>query len=313
MMGNFSFGDYYKDEAVDFAWDWVTDVLGLEPERLWATVHEGDPALELGEDDGRDRGLAAQGDPARAHRSARQGQLLAVGRDGPVRAVLGDLLRPRRAVRAAATRTAARPLRPDHGDLQPRLHGVRPAARATCSSTCRRRTSTPATGSSARRASCRTSARCSTPTASARSWTGSRRESGVPYRESDVSLRAHRVLADHGRAASFLIAEGVEPSNEGRGYICRRLLRRAIHQANRIGLARLAPAVARRRRPDGRRVPAARGARRRDRARLARRGGAVLRDARARPEGVRRARRAGRRSTPTTRSRSRRRTGSRSS
>jgi alanyl-tRNA synthetase len=61
-------------------------------------------------------------------------------------------------------------------------------------------------------------------------------ESGVGYRDSDVSLRAHRVLADHGRAASFLIAEGVEPSNEGRGYICRRLLRRAIHQANRIGL-----------------------------------------------------------------------------
>jgi alanyl-tRNA synthetase len=62
-------------------------------------------------------------------------------------------------------------------------------------------------------------------------------ESGTPYRASETSLRAHRVLADHGRAASFLIAEGVEPSNEGRGYICRRLLRRAIHQANRIGLA----------------------------------------------------------------------------
>jgi alanyl-tRNA synthetase len=61
-------------------------------------------------------------------------------------------------------------------------------------------------------------------------------ESGIGYHESEVSVRAHRVLADHGRAASFLIAEGVEPSNEGRGYICRRLLRRAIHQANRIGL-----------------------------------------------------------------------------
>src|ERR1051325_6968807 len=73
-------------------------------------------------------------------------------------------------------------------------------------------------------------------------------ESGTPYRANEVSLRAHRVLADHGRAASFLIAEGIEPSNEGRGYICRRLLRRAIHQATRIGLRdvhRLSRVVAR--------------------------------------------------------------------
>ena len=62
------------------------------------------------------------------------------------------------------------------------------------------------------------------------------RESGIGYNDSQVSQRAHRVLADHGRAVTFLIAEGIEPSNEGRGYICRRLLRRAIYQAKRIGL-----------------------------------------------------------------------------
>src|SRR6476659_1617966 len=43
-------GDYFKDEAVDYAWEWVTGVLKLDPELLWATVHEGDPGLELGED-----------------------------------------------------------------------------------------------------------------------------------------------------------------------------------------------------------------------------------------------------------------------
>jgi alanyl-tRNA synthetase len=64
-------------------------------------------------------------------------------------------------------------------------------------------------------------------------------QSGVGYRDSDISQRAHRVLADHLRAVTFLVAEGVVPSNEGRGYICRRLLRRAIQQAQRIGLDRV--------------------------------------------------------------------------
>ncbi len=51
MLGNFSFGDYFKDGAVDYAWEFVTERLGFEPERLWASVFAGDPGLGLGEDD----------------------------------------------------------------------------------------------------------------------------------------------------------------------------------------------------------------------------------------------------------------------
>ena len=51
MLGNFSFGDYFKDGAVDYAWEYVTEHLRFDPERLWASVFAGDPVLGLGEDD----------------------------------------------------------------------------------------------------------------------------------------------------------------------------------------------------------------------------------------------------------------------
>ncbi|HSO02058.1 MAG TPA: alanine--tRNA ligase-related protein, partial [Gaiellaceae bacterium] len=61
-------------------------------------------------------------------------------------------------------------------------------------------------------------------------------ESGVAYGDSDAATKAHRVLADHGRGMTFLVGDGVTPSNEGRGYVLRRIIRRAVHQARTIGL-----------------------------------------------------------------------------
>ena len=67
------------------------------------------------------------------------------------------------------------------------------------------------------------------------------RESGVHYGSSPEANKAHRVLCDHGRGITFLVAEGVTPGNEGQGYVLRRLIRRSVVQARRIGLPAVHP------------------------------------------------------------------------
>src|SRR5205814_1269486 len=60
--------------------------------------------------------------------------------------------------------------------------------------------------------------------------------SGVAYGDSVDATKAHRVLADHGRGMTFLVGDGVTPSNEGRGYVLRRVIRRAAQHGMRIGM-----------------------------------------------------------------------------
>ena len=131
MLGNFSFGDYFKDGAIDLAWEFVTERLGFPRESLWATVFAGDPELGLGEDEVAIAGLGAGRHSEGADRRAAAGrELLAGGRHRAVRAVLGALLRPggRVRLRPARLRAGLR-LRPLPRVLEPRLHGVRPRCR----------------------------------------------------------------------------------------------------------------------------------------------------------------------------------------
>ena len=122
MLGNFSFGDYFKEGAIRYAWDLVTEVFGLDGDRIWVTVHETD-------DDAAAVWADAIGLPAAAHPAARRGELLGDGRH-----------RARGGPTASCTWTEGPPTAPTAGPpagaderlprvLEPRLHVAEPPRR----------------------------------------------------------------------------------------------------------------------------------------------------------------------------------------
>ncbi len=239
MLGNFSFGDYFKDTAVENAWEFVTNHMKLDPDRLWATVHEGNPTLGLAEDSVAVEAWKRVGIPA--DRIIRLGkdnfwQAADTGPCGPCSEIFFD----RGPEHGCGRDTCAPGCECDRYmefynlvfmeyDLRPGNELVPLPAQNVD------------TGLGLERGACLLQNVDSVfDTDGFRlimDWVES--ESGVAYGTDPVSTKAHRVLADHGRAMSFLIADGVTPGNEGRGYICRRIIRRAVQHGQRIGLDRV--------------------------------------------------------------------------
>ena len=227
MLGNFSFGDYFKDRAIELAWNLVTKEFGLPKDRLIVDrLYRRRSGLRPVEEDRR---------PAREqdHPHRRRRQFLADGRHRPLRPVLGNLLRPWR-----RTFRAARP--------------ARPTPRATASSRS-------GIWSSCSTSSCAGGKRVDLPKPSIDTGMGLERIAAVLQGTHDnykidlfgaiishvadltgvdpdgPQAASHRVIADHLRASAFLIADGVLPSNEGRGYVLRRIMRRAMRHAELLG------------------------------------------------------------------------------
>jgi len=235
MLGNFSFGDYFKDEAVDYAWEFVTRVMALDPDLLWATVHDGDPVLEVEEDTVAIEAWKRVGIPVERIVRLGKDNFWQAGETGPC-GQCSEIFYDRGEQYACGDATCG----PGHCDRYMEIYNLvfmeydlQPG-----NVLARLPNQNVDTGLGVELTACVLQGVDSVFDTDGfqliMQWVAE--QSGVAYNDSEASQRAHRVLADHGRAVSFLIAEGVEPSNEGRGYICRRLLRRAIYQAQRIGL-----------------------------------------------------------------------------
>jgi alanyl-tRNA synthetase len=226
MLGNFSFGDYFKEKAIPYAWELSTEYFGLDPDRIWVTVHESDdeaaalwldgvgirpdrlqrrdrdnfwqmgvagpagPSSEMFYDKGADYG--PDGGPiVDEERFMEYWNLVFMQyvQDEPYH-VVGDLPMKSIDTGMGLERMAVVLQGVDNVFETDTLRSIMAVAENQTSTTY---------GHHAR---------------------------------SDVSLR---ILADHARSVAFLIADGVVPSNEGRGYILRRLLRRAVRHAQMLG------------------------------------------------------------------------------
>ena len=224
MLGNFSFGDYFKSAAIRYAWEFVTGRLQLDPARLWVTVYRDD-------DDAARIWIEEIGlDPARLTRMGEKSNFWAMGDTGPC-GPCSEIFYDHGAEVAGGPpgsadedgdryveiwnlvfmqydRTADGTLTPlpkpsvDTGAGLERLAAVMQGVHSNYDIDLFRELIAAAAGA-----------------------TGS----------TEHSSPSLRVIADHIRACSFLVVDGVVPSNEGRGYVLRRIIRRAVRHGYQLG------------------------------------------------------------------------------
>jgi alanyl-tRNA synthetase len=243
MLGNFSFGDYFKGEAIVFAWEFVTQRLGLDPERLYVTVfRDDDEAAKLWVSEAGVR-------PERVTRMSEKSNFWAMGDTGPC-GPCSEIFYDHGPEVAGGP-----PGSPDEdGDRYVEIWNLvfmQYERSADGKLTPLPRPSVD-TGAGLERLSAvmqgvhsnydidlfRELLKAAAEATSA--------ASGAV----DLASPSLRVIADHIRACSFLISDGVVPSNEGRGYVLRRIVRRAVRHGYKLGQSqpffyRLVPVLAR--------------------------------------------------------------------
>jgi len=240
MMGNFSVGEYFKDGAVELAWEFMRAHLEIDFDLLWVSVFGGDPGLGLGEDEVAIAAWEQVGMPrdriVGLPRSENFWQAGETGPCGPCSEMYYD-----RGEGFSCGRPTCGPGCPCERYLEfwnLVFMEFDLAADGTL-------TPLPKpvidTGLGLDRTAAVQQGVISVYETDGfqaiMDWIEA--ETGVAWTSSEKATKAHRILADHGRGMTFMIADGVLPSNEGRGYVLRRVIRRAVQQARAIGLGDL--------------------------------------------------------------------------
>ncbi len=228
MMGNFSFGDYFKEEAIPVAWEFFTEVLGLDPERLWVTVHHtDDEAAELWE---QKVGVPAE----RIQRLDEDNwwRMADTGPNGPCSEIFWD--------RGPEFGPGGGPENPEADERYVEIWNLvfmefdqRPDG-----SQVRLPHPSIDTGAGLERV-------LSVLQDVEGVWgtdlfvtllDGIADLAGIADRTDPRVEVSMRILADHARSTTFLVSDGVFPSNEDRGYVLRRIVRRAVRHAYLLGV-----------------------------------------------------------------------------
>ena len=235
MLGNWSFGDYFKEESIPWGWELATKGFGMDPERIWVTVFGGDEELGLGPDEEAISIWRATGVPdERIVRLGREDNFWQGGPTGPC-GPCSELYLDRGEEFGGADE---RPGDDTDRFLEFWNHVFMTydlAADGTLTELPMRNIDT-GMGLD-RMAAILQDVPSVFETDLVRPLIDLAEElSGRSYGEGGAVTRAMRIVADHSRGATFLIADGVVPSNEDRGYILRRIMRRAIQQGRTLGL-----------------------------------------------------------------------------
>jgi alanyl-tRNA synthetase len=235
MLGNFSFGDYFKRDAIRFAWDFLTQELRLEKDRLWVTIFAGEDGIPADEEAfsiwHREMGVPSE----RIQRLGSKDNFWSMGETGPcgpcseIHFDRGEAFDPP-GIQSTPADDTGRYMeiwnlvfmqfnRLDDGTLKPL---PKPAID---------------TGMGLERITSVLQGLSNNYDTDVFLPIIEKIAQGVEkkYHAKDADDTSMRVVADHARSTAFLIADGVLPSNEGRGYVLRRIMRRAIRHGARLG------------------------------------------------------------------------------